>query len=189
VQTNIVVNLPEDPALRETLKRCTPATYYAACKFRATGDTDALRTLIGGVVERFVDRDLRANLAGPLESQPALRLREDLGLDSLTMMEVVMLAEEVLPLSITNEELNRLQNLGHVHEFIVAKLAEAGRCPGTEAAACSQAAGIEAGEKTSRTEPATVTVPDQALPRFETKDIIRRPGNPEKNPDCCLATN
>ncbi len=108
--------------MREALKRCAPATYYAACKFRATGDLNALRTVIGGVVERYVDRELRAKLGGPLELQPELRLREDLGLDSLTMMEVVMLAEEVLPITISNEELIRLQSLGQVHEFIVAKL-------------------------------------------------------------------
>jgi hypothetical protein len=33
-----------------------------------------------------------------------------------------MLAEEVLPITISNEELIRLQSLGQVHEFIVAKL-------------------------------------------------------------------
>ena len=114
----------DDPALRETLKRCSPATYYAACKFRVTGDAEALRAVIGGVIERFVERDLRAKLAGPADTVPALRLREDLGLDSLTMMEVVMVAEEVLRITISNEELTRLHRLADVHDFIITKLAE-----------------------------------------------------------------
>lgn len=105
--------------LREALKRCSPATYYAACKFRQSGDLTQLPAIILGVIERYVDRELRAKLHG---SSEALRLREDLGLDSLTMMEVVMLAEEVLPISITNEELTALRTIGDVQRFMAAKI-------------------------------------------------------------------
>ncbi|MBL9188522.1 MAG: acyl carrier protein [Opitutaceae bacterium] len=115
----------DDPVLREALKRCSPSTYYAACKFRQTRAPDDLRTLVTGVIERFVERDRRAALAaGPA----TLRLREDLGLDSLTMMEIVMLAEEVLPLTVANDELTQLRTLGDVHDFIARKVAVA---PGT----------------------------------------------------------
>jgi acyl carrier protein len=110
----------DDPVLRETLKRCSPATYYAACKFRQTGAPDDLRLLVAGVVERFVERSHRTALAA---GGDALRLREDLGLDSLTMMEIVMLAEEVLPLTVANEELTSLRTLGDVQAFIARKLA------------------------------------------------------------------
>lgn len=108
----------DDPALREALKRCSPSTYYAACKFRKFRDPADLRTLVVGVIERFVERDLRVRLH--LEGD-ALRLREDLGLDSLTMVEVVMLAEEALPISVSNEELTGLRTLGDVQRFIAAK--------------------------------------------------------------------
>jgi 3-hydroxyacyl-[acyl-carrier-protein] dehydratase len=111
---------PDDhPDLREALKRCSPETYYAACKFRKTGEREHLHTVILGVIERFVERELRPKLAG---SSEVLRLREDLGLDSLTMMEIVMLAEEVLPISISNEELTRLRTLSDVQHFFDAKL-------------------------------------------------------------------
>lgn len=113
----------DDPVLRETLKRCSPATYYAACKFRASGDPDALRAVVLGVVERFTDRECRARLQGDAAAVAALGLREDLGLDSLTMMEVVMIAEDVLGITISNEELTRLRTLGAVQSFIVAKVA------------------------------------------------------------------
>ena len=113
--------MPEDdPVLRETLKRCSPATYYAACKFRKTGHGDDLRAVVLGVVERFVERDLRPRLSPPTDT---LRLREDLGLDSLTMMEIVMIAEEVLPISVSNEELTHLRTLGDVQTFIETKMA------------------------------------------------------------------
>lgn len=109
----------DDPVLREALKRCSPATYYAACKFRASADPADLAVVIHGVIERFTERDLRAKLASP--SGP-LRLREDLGLDSLTMMEVVMLAEEVLGISVNNEELTHLRTLADVQAFIARKV-------------------------------------------------------------------
>ncbi len=118
-------NIPppaDDPVLRETLKRCSPATYYAACKFRANGDLEALRAVVLGVVERFTDREMRRRLQSEPAAVSALRLREDLGLDSLTMMEVVMIAEEVLGITISNEELTRVRTLGAVQDFIVAKV-------------------------------------------------------------------
>ena len=112
----------DDPALRETLKRCSPATYYAACKFRKTGRREDLRTVIVGVVERFVERELRPKLHTQTD---ALRLSEDLGVDSLTMMEIVMIAEEVLGISVSNEELAHLRTLADVQTFIETKLSGA----------------------------------------------------------------
>jgi acyl carrier protein len=115
---------PEDiPALRDALKRCSSATYYAACKFRKFGRSDDLRTVLFGVLERFVERDLRPKLSA---GDDTLRLREDLGIDSLTMMEIVMMAEEVLPIAVSNEELTELRTLGDVHAFLLAKAAPPG---------------------------------------------------------------
>jgi acyl carrier protein len=111
--------------LREALKRCSPATYYAACKFRQFGGADPLRAVVLGVIERFVERELRPKLSPP---DDALRLSADLGLDSLTMMEIVMIAEEVLRITVTNEELTQLRTLGEVQAFIWAK-AQAPRPP------------------------------------------------------------
>ena len=111
----------DNEELRAALKRCPPATYYAACKFRQTGDATQLPAIITGVIERYVDREVRTKLAHEPET---LRLREDLGLDSLTMMEVVMLAEEVLQISISNEELTQLQTIADVQRFFAAKLRE-----------------------------------------------------------------
>ena len=112
----------DDPVLREALKRCSPATYYAACKFRVSRHPDDLRAVVLGVVERFVERDLRAKLSAPDDALRALRMSQDLGLDSLTMMEIVMIAEEVLPITISNEELTRLATLGQVLDFIATKV-------------------------------------------------------------------
>jgi 3-hydroxyacyl-[acyl-carrier-protein] dehydratase len=111
---------PKDEAyLREALKRCSASTYEAACRFRQTGDPDCLPVIILGVIEHHVDPDLRAKLR---DADDGLRLIEDLGIDSLTMMEIVAQAEDVLPVSISSEELCLLRTLGDVKQVIECKL-------------------------------------------------------------------
>ena len=109
----------EDAALREALKRCSPATYEAAHRYRDTGDPAQLPVIVLGVVERYVERDFRPKLRHPAAD---LLLADDLGIDSLTMMEIVMLAEEVLQITITSEELVRLHTLDDAQRFIAAKV-------------------------------------------------------------------
>lgn len=111
---------PEDDAsLREALKRCSASTYEAACQFRKTGNTEHLPAIVLGVIERYVEPDLRAKLKDPDDD---LRLVEDVGIDSLTMMEIVILVEDVLQMSINNEELRHLRTLGDIKQFIECKV-------------------------------------------------------------------
>jgi 3-hydroxyacyl-[acyl-carrier-protein] dehydratase len=72
-----------------------------------------------GVIERFVEPDLRPKLKDPDDD---LRLIEDLGTDSLTMMEIVILVEDVLQMSINNDELRNLRTVGDVKTFIDCKI-------------------------------------------------------------------
>ena len=110
---------PEDEGiLRESLKRCSPSTFEAAVQFRKTGNPEHLPAVIIGVIERFVEPDLRTKLK---DADDDLRLIEDLGVDSLTMMEIVILVEEVLSMSINNDELRNLRTVGDVKMFIDCK--------------------------------------------------------------------
>jgi len=128
----MVFRTADDAKLREALKRCSPATYAAAHRYRTTGDTSQLSAIVLGVVERYIERDLRPKLRHPAAD---LLLADDLGIDSLTMMEIVMLAEEVLQITITSEELIRLRTLADAQQFIAAKVrgdpAPAASDPGT----------------------------------------------------------
>lgn len=116
----------DDVKLRETLKRCSAATYEAAREFRKTGDVAHVAGLLQGIIERYVEREHRGKLA---QADDSLRLIEDLGLDSLTLMEIVVLAEEVLPISINNEDLCRLRTLGDVKRQVVALMHTLGNAP------------------------------------------------------------
>jgi 3-hydroxyacyl-[acyl-carrier-protein] dehydratase len=109
----------DEAALRESLKRCTPATVEAALAFRATRDPAFVPAVVIGIVERFVEPDSRPKLKGDADE---VRLIEDLGIDSLTMMEIVMLVEEVLQMQINNDELRNLRSVGDVKVFIDCKL-------------------------------------------------------------------
>jgi 3-hydroxyacyl-[acyl-carrier-protein] dehydratase len=111
---------PDDEvALREALKRCSPSTFEAAVQFRKTGNADHMPAVVIGVIERFVEPDLRAKLK---DADDDLRLIEDLGIDSLTMMEIVILVEDVLQLTINNDELRNLRTVGDVKTFIDCKI-------------------------------------------------------------------
>jgi acyl carrier protein len=111
---------PEDEtALREALKRCSPSTFEAAVQYRKTGNPEHMPAVAIGVIERFVEPDLRVKLK---DADDDLRLIEDLGVDSLTMMEIVILVEDVLQLSINNDELRILRTVGDVKTFIDCKI-------------------------------------------------------------------
>ena len=111
---------PDLKPLQETLKRCSPETIEAACAFRRTGDATHLPVVVDGVVRRYVENDRRMKLDQPTDD---LRLIEDLGLDSLTLMEIVLLTEDAFGISVSNEELVQLRTLGDVRRFVVAKAA------------------------------------------------------------------
>jgi len=105
----------EDNALRESLKRCSAETIEAAIEYRRTRDAALANTIVIGILARFLEPEQRAKLAGDADH---LRLMDDLGVDSLTMVEVVMLVEEVLVIHIENEELRNLRTLGDVKAYV-----------------------------------------------------------------------
>ena len=112
----------EESRLREVLKRCSPATRDAACEYRRTGNLDCVPAIVQGVIEHYVVPEARTKLRCCDDS---LRLSEDLAIDSLTMLEIVFLAEEVLQVSIDNEELRPFRTVGDVKRFVRQKLSEA----------------------------------------------------------------
>lgn len=114
-----MITAEEDDHLREILKRCPPSTYEAARRFRVTGDVRQVPAIVFGIIERFTESELRPKLREPHDG---LMLGEDLGLDSLTMMEIVLLVEDVLTISIKNDELRHLRTLGDVRQFVEGKL-------------------------------------------------------------------
>ncbi len=117
--------------IRASLKRCRPETIDAALRFRATGDPAEIPFIVYGIVERHLAPEVSQKLDLHHVDENT-RLVEDLGIDSLTMLEIVLSIEETMAMHIENEELKDLRTLGNVKSFIREKLATG---PGKEVAA------------------------------------------------------
>jgi acyl carrier protein len=109
----------DDQRLREVLKGCPSPTCEAAREFRQTRNPALLPVIVHGMVERYVARDLLPRLK---LADDDLLLHEHLGLDSLTMMELMMIAEDVLQISIDNTELRGLHTMGDLQRFVAREL-------------------------------------------------------------------
>ena len=104
--------------LKDLLKRCPAGTLQAAIDFRLNNNISQIEPIVMGIIERHLEPEQREILAN---SDDNLRMYEDLGMDSLTMLEVVMLVEQTLQVSIDNEELRDLRTLGDVKAYLHAK--------------------------------------------------------------------
>jgi acyl carrier protein len=111
---------PEEEAkLRESLKRCSPETIEAVLSYRKEGDFDAVVVAVHGIIQRY----LNLNPGGPLALRPdSTRLGEDLGIDSLTMLEIVMSIEEALNFRVDDADLRNIRTLGDVRQYVDARI-------------------------------------------------------------------
>jgi acyl carrier protein len=105
--------------LEEALRRCTPETIAAAKRYRETGDVTEIPAIVFGIIDRYQPATAPVQLA---EADDSTRLIEDLGLDSLTLLEIVMSIEEVLQIRIANEDLRGIRTLAQLNRFLAAKI-------------------------------------------------------------------
>jgi acyl carrier protein len=105
--------------LRESLKHCSPAALAAADALRYTGDPVHLPVFVRGLVTRFAGKSSASSLG---EADDDKRLVEDLGLDSLSLMELMLVVEDVLGFSISNEQLGGMRTIRDVCVFLETRL-------------------------------------------------------------------
>ncbi|HEY5893837.1 MAG TPA: acyl carrier protein [Chthoniobacterales bacterium] len=104
------------------LKRCDDTAVSAALEFQQTRDAAHIQPVIHGLIRREMPEENATDLAtAPSET----RLIEDLGLDSLALMEIVMSAEEVFDIKIENNELKQIATLAGLSVFVQTKLSSA----------------------------------------------------------------
>jgi len=113
------ITKPKEEQLRESLKRCPERAIEAAIAFGQTRDPELVPAIVMGIIERFVEPEARPVIR---EGNDQTRLLEDLGIDSLLMVEIVILVEETLSIHIENEELRNLRTLGDIKAFLDAKI-------------------------------------------------------------------
>src|SRR5262245_62917498 len=94
--------------------------------------------------------------------RPQDRLREDLGLDSLAMIELLFKIEEHFDLEIPNEDLSRITTVADVTAYVEEKLeAASGAAPKPKVAAVAPVAAVGAGA----TAPSPAVAPVKSVPR------------------------
>ena len=99
---------------RETLKRCPKGTRDALINYRETGAVDPLNTFLIGCIVRHTEPEYHALLEG---ENSEVSFIDDLGIDSMTMMEIVMMAEECLEIQIDNQDLMNISTIGELNSY------------------------------------------------------------------------
>jgi acyl carrier protein len=111
----VPLNLEQETRLRESFKRCTPETVEAILRFRNERNICSVIVVVNGIIERYVKLTPGETLA----AKPCTtRLGEDLGIDSLTMLEIVMAIEEALDFRIEDAEARAIRTLGDVRQYV-----------------------------------------------------------------------
>lgn len=100
---------------QELLKRCPEGTLEALLSYRDTHSPAALNTFLIGCIKRHADDEYHEVLdSGGKE----VSFIDDLGIDSMTMMEIVMMVETCLNIQIDNQDLMSVRTLGDLDTFI-----------------------------------------------------------------------
>ena len=87
--------------------------------FKDNGDAECLHNFVIGLI-RFL-QDASEDATDDVLSDDS-RLREDLGIDSITIAEVVFLLEEIFEIEINNQELMDISTIGQLRHFVLNKL-------------------------------------------------------------------
>lgn len=107
-------------SLQSLLRRCSPQTVEAARRFLSTGHPKEIAPILRGVIARYVDEERRALLQS--SHADSLCLTEQLGLDSLSLIEMSMTLEDVIGVTIKDDDLRRLKTIRDVEEYVRARL-------------------------------------------------------------------
>jgi acyl carrier protein len=105
----------QETKLRESFKRCSPETLDAIFRFRRERDLDAVIVCVHGIIERYLKLEPGEHIA---QRPDTTRLGEDLGIDSLTMLEIVMSIEEALDFRAEDADVRNIRTLGDVRRYV-----------------------------------------------------------------------
>ena len=102
--------------LHTLLRRCPEPAQQAAQRYRQNRHPDEVPVIVDGVIARYVEQEKLSLLEKPAGD---LRLVEDLGLDSLSMIEISLTLEDALEVTLSDEKLRDLRTLGDVRSYAV----------------------------------------------------------------------
>ena len=110
----------EADQIRRTFRRCREGTSDAIVELQRTGDTELIPTVVRGIVWRYVHKERQ-----PIVDQATLETPlQTLGIDSLTMMEIVLDVQDALDLVIEDADLRHMRTIGDVIGFLQQRYTE-----------------------------------------------------------------
>ncbi len=101
------------------LNRCSAKAREAASRYRENQEPKEVKTIVSEVISHYVAEE---QLPSMKRRAAQVRLREDLGLDSLSLIEICMTLEETFGITLTESELRDLHTVGDVNRFTTRRL-------------------------------------------------------------------
>ena len=119
-----MITLPEaQKNVRESLAGFPPRITAAYLAFAETGDPASLNLVATGVLQFY----LAKKPDKPLDELPgSTRLIDDLGCDSLTMMDMVFMVETLFNIKLEDDELPKIVTLDDLREQLRRRVAGSG---------------------------------------------------------------
>ncbi len=105
--------------IREELACFTPATVEAVLRLRECATGEALRAILPGMIAFHLPSG-KPPPPEPLRDE--MRLREDIGLDSLALTEMAFKIEELIGVRIEVREVSGIASVGELLAFLESKL-------------------------------------------------------------------
>lgn len=105
--------------ITEELLGFTPSCVEAALQFRASGDFEDFCAMLPGMIAFHLPRGAAT---APAVLTDALRLKEDLGLDSLALTEMAFKLDDVFGISIETRDVFGLETVGDLKSFLKHRL-------------------------------------------------------------------
>lgn len=106
-------------SLENTFKYCPEPTLAAILRYRQEGDLTVIPTIVFGIIERYIPPESEEKLKTATDDS---RLLDDLGIESLTMLEIVLGIEDALEIRIEDSELRTIRTLGDINHFLAGKI-------------------------------------------------------------------
>ena len=106
--------------IRRSFRRCREGTSDAIIELQRTGNTQLIPTIVRGIVWRYVHEARRPVVDQATPETPLASL----GIDSLTMMEIVLDVQDALDLVIEDADLRHMRTIGDVIGFLQQRFAE-----------------------------------------------------------------
>jgi acyl carrier protein len=106
--------------IRRSFRRCREGTSDAIIELQRTGNTELIPTIVRGIVWRYVHEARRPVVDQATPETPLASL----GIDSLTMMEIVLDVQDALDLVIEDSDLRHMRTIGDVIGFLQQRFTE-----------------------------------------------------------------